>query len=63
MTKTTEEKPSLERRKHMRNQAICITELCKGFAAEPTTNAGKAMLEMTDYVLELTNYDYLKDQP
>jgi hypothetical protein len=49
------DKISKSRKKYMREQAICIFELTKGFTGEPTSNSGKAMLEMAGYVLELTN--------
>ncbi len=44
-----------ERKKFIREQAIIIQELTKGFTIEPTDNAMKACLEMTNYVLELTD--------
>jgi hypothetical protein len=44
-----------ERRNYMRNQAVTVFELTKGFTSEPTDNAMKTALEMAGYVLELTN--------
>lgn len=56
------EGPSLERRDYMRKQAITIFELTKGFVGEPD-NAGKAMLEMAGFVMELTAHDYKLTAP
>lgn len=44
-----------ERMNYMRNQALSVIELTKGFTTEPTDNAMKTLLEFTDYILELTN--------
>ncbi len=42
-----------QRRRFMRNKAITIFELTKGFTSKPD-RGGEAMLEMARYVLELT---------
>jgi hypothetical protein len=47
---------SPERAKFMREQALCVFELTKGFTGDPTP-AGKTLLELAGYVLELTT-DY-----
>ncbi len=39
----------------MRNEAIAIFELTKGFTREPMDAAMKSCLEMAGYVMELTN--------
>jgi len=44
-----------ERKKFIREQAITVKELTKGFTSEPKDNAMKTLLEFTDYILELTN--------
>jgi hypothetical protein len=44
-----------ERTKHIREQAVFVFELTKGFVGEPTDEAMKTALEMAGYVLELTN--------
>lgn len=39
----------------MRNEAITVFELTKGFTTKPTDNAMKTAMEMADYVMQLTN--------
>ena len=46
---------NIERKQMMRNKAITIFELTKGFTTESTDGAIKSMLEMAGYVMELTN--------
>lgn len=43
------------KRRGMREEAIAVFELTKGFTGEPTDDAMKTALEMAKYVLELTN--------
>jgi hypothetical protein len=43
------------RKQMMRDKAITIFELTKGFTTESTDGALKSMLEMAGYVMELTN--------
>ena len=42
------------RKKHIRQQAISVFELTKGFTTEPNDTAMKTALELAGYVLELT---------
>ena len=47
--------PNLSTRTEMRKQAITVFELTKGFTVELTDNAMKTALEMSNYVMQLTN--------
>lgn len=47
-------------KEEMREQAIAVFELTKGFTGEPIDNAMNTALEMAGYVLELTNDITLK---
>ncbi len=42
-------------KKQARQEAINIMKLIKGFEGEPTDNAMKAAVDMSNYVLQLTN--------
>lgn len=44
-----------DRKKFIREQAIAVQELTKGFNYPLKDNAMKTLLEFTDYILELTN--------
>lgn len=52
-----------DRARKMRNDAVNIFELTKGFTTEPNSNAMKAALDMAGYVLELTGYLPLPQPP
>lgn len=43
-----------KRKKYIRNKAIIVTELIKGFTTIPTDNAMLTLIEFTNYILELT---------
>ena len=47
--------PSLERRRMIRDKAISVVELTKGFPVNTTDETMKSLLEFTDYLLEFTN--------
>lgn len=46
----------------IRNKAITVKELTKGFTESPSSDVMKALIEMTDYVLALTGKSWHKVQ-
>ena len=52
----------LERKKKIRESALTVLELTKGFTTKPTDTAMITLLEFTDYILELTNDIHLEEE-